>query len=119
MAGITFSSEPATPSEIDKFRAKAENGSTQLEQLVNAIRAPVPNQTGDGTELALQPDSPEILQKINDGLSDIRHLGFTGIETLIQVAEKGKTGDEWNDRTYLMEKLIRVRSQKLHTSTAC
>jgi hypothetical protein len=113
MFGVTFSSEPATPSEIEKFRAKAESGFAQLAQLVNAIRAPVPTQTGDGTELALKPDSPDLIQKINDSLSDIRHLGLTGIDTLIQVAEKGKTGDPWNDKTYLMEKLIEVGSLKL------
>ncbi len=106
-----FGSEPATPSDVDKFRADVKNGITQLEQLVNAIRAPVPTQTGDGTELVLKPDSPELIERINDTLSDIRHLGMTGIETLIQVAEKGKTG-EWNDKNYLMERLIRVRSSK-------
>lgn len=110
MSGNFSSSEPTTPSEIDKFRAKAENGITQLAQLVNAIRAPIPNQTGDGTELVLKPDSPELIQRINDTLSDLRHLGITGIDTLIEVVEKGKTGDPWNDKTYLMERLIRVRS---------
>ena len=109
MFDITFSSEPKTPSEIDKFRAKVETGITQLEQLVHAIRAPVPNQTGDGTELVLKPDPPELLQKINDGLSDLRHLGITDIDTLIQVAGKEKSGDAWDDKTYLMEKLIQVR----------
>ena len=110
MFGNTFSSEPATPSEIDKFRAKVENGITQLTQLVNAIRAPVPNETGDGSELVLTPDSPELIQRINDSLSDLRNLGITGIDTLIHVLEKGKTGDPWNDKAYLMEKLIQVRS---------
>ena len=110
MFGNTSDSEPATPSEVDKFRADLKNGIIQLEQLVKAIRAPVPNQTGDGTELVLKPDSPELIDRINETLSDVRHLGMTGIETLIQVVEKGKTGDPWNDKSYLMEKLIRVRS---------
>jgi hypothetical protein len=110
MFDITFSSEPNTPSEIDEFRAKAERGITKLAKLVHAIRAPVPNQTGDGTELVLKPDPPELLQKINDGLSDLRHLGITDIDTLIQVVAKEKTGDLWNDKTYLMEKVIQVCS---------
>ena len=110
MFGITFGSEPVTPSQIDKFRAKAENGFNQLAQLVRAIQAPVPNQTGDGTELASTPHSPELLHKIHDGLSDLRHLGITGIDTLIEGAEKERPGTVWNDKTYIMEKLIHVRS---------
>src|SRR5262245_2941530 len=110
MLGITFGSEPATPSGIDKFRAKAENGFTQLAQLVRAIQAPVPNQTGDGTELASTPHSPELLHTFTDGLSDLRHLGITGMDTLIEAAGKERPGTAWNDKTYLMEKLIHVRS---------
>lgn len=108
MFGNTSSSKPTTPSEIDKYRADAKNGITQLIQLVNAIRAPVPNQTGDGTELVLEPDSPDLLERLGDAINDLRHLGITGIDTLIQVQEKGKTGDPWNDKAYLMEKLIKV-----------
>jgi hypothetical protein len=105
-----FGSEPTTPSEIDKFRAKVEHGITQLTQLVNAIRAPVPNQTGDGSKLVLKPDSPELIERINDALSDLRHLDITDIETLIKVVNKQKTGKPWNDKDYLMERLIQVRS---------
>lgn len=113
MSGITFGSEPAAPSQVSEIRAKLETGFTQLAQLISAARAPLPNQTGDGTELALQQDPPELIQKINDTLSDLSHLGITNIETLIQVSEKAKTGAPWNDKQYLMERLIMVRSQEL------
>jgi hypothetical protein len=109
MSGLNFSSEPAIPSEIDEWRSKLESGFTQLAQLISAIRAPLPNQTGDGSNLVIKPDSPELIQKINDTLSDLRHLGITDVDTLLKVNSETHTGAPQNDKQYLMERLIMVR----------
>lgn len=108
MSGLNFSSEAAAPSEIEKFRAKVENGFSQLSQLVSAIRAPVPNQTGDGSELP-KPDPPELIQKINETLGDLQHLGIRDVNTLINVSLAAKSGAPQDDSQYLMERLITVR----------
>lgn len=110
MSGLDFSSEPATLSEIDKWRSKLETGFTQLAQLISAIRAPLPNQTGDGSSLVIKPDSPELIQKINDTLSDLRHLGITDVNTLLKVNAETRSGAPQDDKQYLMERLIMVSS---------
>jgi len=107
MSAINFTSEATAPSEIEKFRAKVENGFSQLSQLVAAIRAPVPTETGDGSELP-KPDPPELIQKINETLSDLQHLRITDIDTLIKVNSEAKSGEPQDDKQYLMERLIEV-----------
>ena len=111
MAAINFSSEPVKPSDVEAIRAKIGEGFKSLAQLISAVRKPLPNQTGDGTDLILQPDTPEFIQKIEGTLSSLRHLGITDVATLIDVSNKAKTGAPWNDKDYLMEKLIMTASK--------
>jgi linoleate 8R-lipoxygenase/9,12-octadecadienoate 8-hydroperoxide 8R-isomerase len=106
--GVAFTSEPVKPSEIEQIRTKLDVGFTQLARLISDVRKPLPTQTGDGTYLHYQPDPPDLIQKIEAGLKDLSHLGITDIATLIEVQNKEKTGELWDDRQYLMEKLIQV-----------
>ena len=106
--GIVSRSEPVKPSEIEQIRSKLDKGFVQLAQLISAERKPLPNQTGDGTYLDYKEDSPDLMQKINAGLKDVSHLGITDVTTLLEVLKKEKTGELWDDKQYLMEKLILV-----------
>lgn len=106
--GIVSRSEPVKPSEIEQIRSKLDAGFTALARLISDVRKPLPTQTGDGTYLHYQPDPPDLIQKIEAGLKDLSHLGITDIATLIEVQNKEKTGELWDDRQYLMEKLIQV-----------
>lgn len=108
MFGVDFTSEPPTPDLIDKIRSQIGTGFTQLAQLISAIRAPLPNQTGDGSNLVIKPDSPELIQKINDTLSDLRHLRIADVDTLIKINNESHTAAPWDDKQYLMERLIQV-----------
>jgi hypothetical protein len=108
VTGIVSMSEPVKPSEIQQIRSKLDKGFTQLAQLISSARKPLPNQTGDGTYLEYKDDPPDLLQKINAGLKDLSHLGITDIATLLEVQNKQKTGELWDDKEYLMEKLIQV-----------
>ena len=101
-------SEPVKASEIQQIRSKLDKGFTQLAQLISSARKPLPDQTGDGTYIEYQDDSPDLLQKINAGLKDLSHLGITDIATLLEVQSKEKSGELWDDKEYLMEKLIQV-----------
>jgi linoleate 8R-lipoxygenase/9,12-octadecadienoate 8-hydroperoxide 8R-isomerase len=101
-------SEPVKPSEIQQIRNNLDKGFTQLAQLISDARKPLPSQTGDGTYLDYKDDPPDLLQKINAGLKDLSHLGITDIATLLEVQNKQKTGELWDDKEYLMEKLIQV-----------
>ena len=71
----------------------------------------MPTETGDGTYLSYPNDDPTLVQQIEAGLSDLSYLGITNIETLIQVQDKTKTGALWDDKKYLMERLIQTATK--------
>ena len=106
MANLNFSPEPLKESDVAAIRDKIDVKFKSLAELISAARKPLPHQSGDGSYLIIQPDTPEMIKKIEGTLSDLQHLGVTDVTTLIEVASKAKTGDPWNDKDYLMEKLI-------------
>ena len=108
MSGVKFQSEPVQPSEIAQIRQTLESGFKKLASLISAARKPLPTQTGDGTYLHYPNDDPNLIQQIEAGLKDLSHLGITDIETLIQVQDKQKNGYLWDDKKYLMERLIQT-----------
>jgi hypothetical protein len=101
-------SQPVAPSEFAKVRNQISKSFQEWAALNSAKRRPLPDQTGDGTYL--EPDSPDLLEKLKADLKDFSYLGVSDFATLVQVLEKTKTGDDWDDSKYLMEKLI-------HTAT--
>lgn len=78
--------------------------------LISAARRPLPDQTGDGTYVDDKPISPSVMDKVNGGLGDLSHLGIKDVDTLLKVAELGKSGEPWQDKEYLMEHLIQTAS---------
>jgi hypothetical protein len=106
--GIDFATEPPTPSTLGRIRAHIGASLAQLSSLIDAVRAPLPTQTGDGSELNIKKDPPEVIQMINETLKDLGHLGITDINTLISVNNEAHTGNPQNDKDYLMERLIQV-----------
>ncbi|KAF2668697.1 heme peroxidase [Microthyrium microscopicum] len=108
---IKAQSEPVQPSEIAQIRNKIDKSFKEFAELISAVRRPLPNQTGDGTYLPTKDDPPDVLQKINAGLKDLSSLGITDIATLLQVQEKQKTGALWDDKKYLMERLIQTAAR--------
>src|SRR5256885_13396682 len=100
--------EPATLSELAAIRARIDGAFKQTAALISAARRPLPDQTGDGTELPPEND-PNILAKLNGILADVLHLGPRNIDALIKIQEKQTHGEPIDDRTYLMERLIQVR----------
>jgi linoleate 8R-lipoxygenase/9,12-octadecadienoate 8-hydroperoxide 8R-isomerase len=108
MGSIKAQSETVPPSEIEKIRAKIGIEFQRAAELISASRKPLPDQTGDGSYLDLTPDTPEIIKKVEGTLNDLTHLGITDIGTLLEVQSKQKSGALWDDKDYLMEKLIRT-----------
>jgi linoleate 8R-lipoxygenase/9,12-octadecadienoate 8-hydroperoxide 8R-isomerase len=111
MAPPKFSSEPLSPTEIDILRGKVDDQFKRLALLISNARRPLPDQTGDGTYITYKDDSPDLLQTINSSLHDLADLGVTDLVTLIEVFEKAKTGALWDDKQYLMEKLIQTAAK--------
>jgi cytochrome P450 len=108
MSDIQAQSQTVPQTEFEKLRAKIGVEFQRVAGVIGASRRPLPDQTGDGTYLNLTPDTPEIIKKIEGTLKDMSHLGITDIKTLLEVQGKQKNHSPWDDKEYLMEKLIRT-----------
>jgi hypothetical protein len=96
----------AEPSELTKLRNALGGPFKKMAGLVGAAAAPVPD-TGDGSKIAPEND-PSILKKIADGLGDLSYLGADNLKTLLEIQKEKMTGEFTDDKTYLMEGLIRT-----------
>lgn len=99
--------KPAEPSELAKLRKAVGDPIKSLASLVGAVTAPVPNQTGDGSKIAPDED-PSLLKKAQDTLSDMSHLGIENFQTLLELQKDKLRGAPTDDKTYMMEGLIRT-----------
>jgi linoleate 10R-lipoxygenase len=71
-------------------------------QAIHASREPLPNQTGDGTYLKHDKSSGLI--------NDIKSLGFRDVNTVKDLIKSKASGELVDDKTYLMERIIQVRT---------
>lgn len=100
----TESQLPATPPEQHvSFREKVEEAFQSVGGVIKASGAPLPTQTGDGSYIANT--------KPTGLLDDLLHLRPDDISTLIAQTKSTLTGDPINDKTYLMERLLKVASE--------
>lgn len=102
--------EPPAPdqlSELSKLRNMVGGSFQKAASLIGAAAAPVPNQTGDGSKIT--PEEKETLyKKIEGGLRDMSYLGIDNVQTLLSVQKEKLMGGLTDDKTYLMEGLIKV-----------
>jgi len=108
---LHFASEPASQSGFDKFRDKLDKGFKELAELISAVRRPLPTQTGDGTYQHYPDDDPKLIQKIESTIKDLSSIGIPDIMTLVTVQDKNKTGALWDDKKYLLERLIQTATK--------
>ena len=95
---------PATPPEQHvTFRENVKEAFQSVAGVIKVSPAPLPIQTGDGSHIANT--------KPTGLLDDLIHLRSGDVKTLIDVAKSALTGDPVDDRTYLMERLIKLESQ--------
>jgi hypothetical protein len=111
MVDLHFSSEPTRESGLDKFRDKLDKGFKDLGELISAVRRPLPTQTGDETYQQYPVDDPDLIQKIEASIKDLSSIGIPDILTLVAVQDKTKTGALWDDKKYLMERLIQTATK--------
>jgi hypothetical protein len=96
----------AEPSELTKLRNALGHPFKKMAGVIGAAAAPVPD-TGDGSKIAPE-DDPTILKKIADGLGDLSYLGVDNVKTLLEIQKDKMMGGYTDDKTYLMEGLIRT-----------
>ncbi|OCL12571.1 heme peroxidase [Glonium stellatum] len=98
---------PAPQSELDALRNKISDSFKQAAGLFSHIRRPVPHGTGNGT-YSDEGEKFHLIRKIEGDLADLSHLNISNIKTLIDIQHNKMTGEPTDDKTYLMEGLIRV-----------
>lgn len=94
-------------STLDQIRTRAGQSVGQMFTLLEAIRAPLPTQTGDGSSLP-QPQTNVPLKDLANILEDVHKLGIDKIEDLAEVMAKAKFNEPLNDKKYYMEHLIQA-----------
>ncbi len=97
---------PVEPSELVKLSEALGGPFKSLAALFEAAAAPVPDQTGDGSKLS--PEDETFFDKIEDAIGEVASLSFANSKTLIKVQQEKMEGGITNDKTYLMEGLIRT-----------
>ncbi|KAL6705548.1 hypothetical protein ACN47E_006665 [Coniothyrium glycines] len=98
---------PAEASELSKLRTRLGGSFMKAASLIGAAAAPVPHQTGDGSKITPE-EKATLYQKIEGGLRDMSYLKIENVQTLLEVQKEKMMGGMTDDKTYLMEGLIRV-----------
>ena len=94
-------------STLDQIRTRVGSSIGQMFSLLEAIRAPLPTETGDGSPLP-QAQTATPLQDLESIVKDVRQLGINKIEDLAQVIAKAKFNQPLEDKKYYMEHLIQA-----------
>jgi hypothetical protein len=99
--------KPADPSELSIMRNAIGGSFKAAAALIGAAAAPLPDQTGDGSKIAAE-EKASLYKKIEGGLRDMSHLGIENIQSLMEIQKEKMLGGYTDDKTYLMEGLIRT-----------
>lgn len=102
--------KPAELSEISRIRNAIGAPFTAAASFIGAAAAPVPDQTGDGSKITPE-EKATLYKKIEGGLRDMSYLNIENVKTLLEVQKEKALGGLTDDKTYLMEGLIRVAAQ--------
>lgn len=92
----------------NSFIGGLEHRLSQVEQVIHASLRPLPTQTGDGSYIAT-PASPGVLE-------DLSRVDSKEVGALLQSFKSAVTGDDINDRKYIMERMIQLTAALPSTS---
>ena len=99
---------PDAPVERATARQQIEHNLESAGVLVKSSLRPLPTQTGDGSYL----DPPHLTGLIKD----LQKLKIDDAETLVDLFKTTATGEKINDKSYFMERLIKLASELPLTS---
>lgn len=97
-------------STLDKARQNVWQSLQQMKTLLNAVKAPLPTQTGDGTYLP-QPEKDSLWKNVNEIFRDISRSDINDLEGLLKTVKSAKLGQPLDDKEYLMESMIAVAAK--------
>lgn len=99
---------PDAPGKHATFRQDIEHTLESARALLKASLRPLPTKTGDGSYL----EPPQMTGLIKD----LQKMGIDDAETLIELVKTTATGEKINDKSYFMERLIKLASELPLTS---
>ncbi|KAJ5635758.1 Psi-producing oxygenase A [Penicillium longicatenatum] len=79
-----------------------------VEQVIASSLRPLPTETGDGTYVKTATTT--------GFAKDLGHFNLKDVKTVIEVAKDAVTGEPWNDREYIMERVIQLAAGLPSTS---
>ena len=97
--------EPEELSQLDRIRESVNKSVKEAKTLLNAMRAPLPNQTGDGTYLP-QAEKHSAWKDVETIIRDIHREDIKKLQSLVQTLKDTEFGRPLNDREYLMESMV-------------
>ena len=101
-----MNSELSSGSELDVVRERVDGTIKCLADLFSAAAKPLPTQSGNGQYL--EPDPPDLLERIQNDIQNLSHLGVRDVSTLLQVQKNNLGGTLTDDKHYLLEGLLNV-----------
>ena len=76
------------------------NKISEVEKVIASSLRPLPTETGDGTYVKTATTT---------GLTkDLGHFNLKDVKAVIEIAKDAVTGEPWNDREYIMERVVQV-----------
>ncbi|KAJ5949253.1 Psi-producing oxygenase A [Penicillium verhagenii] len=94
--------------QANKFANGIGNKISQVEQVIASSLRPLPTETGDGTY---------IKEATTTGfLKDLGHINLKEVKGIVEVAKDAATGEPWNDRQYIMERVVQLAAGLPSTS---
>lgn len=94
--------ETSSSDEKNSLRQEIEETLDSARSLIKASLKPLPTQSGDGTYIT----PPQVTGLIKD----LSKMGLDDAATLIELAKTTATGQKIDDRSYFMERLIKLAS---------
>lgn len=82
----------------------------QLRTLLKASQAPLPTQTGDGSQLP-QPEKDAFWKDVNEIIRDIPRQDINDVAGLVETVKLTALGQPMDDKEYLMESMIAVAAK--------
>lgn len=94
---------PDAPERHHTIREEVDAAFTSIRGLIKASLRPLPTQTGDNSYI-----EPPISAGL---IKDLQKVGVSDIETLLELVKTSVSGKSTDDRTYFMERLIKLASE--------
>ena len=94
---------PSAPAEPTTLRQEIDQVFSSIRGLIKASLRPLPTQTGDGSYVT-PPFSTGLIK-------DLQHLDLSAVEPVVELVKTTVTGKATDDKTYFMEKLIKLASE--------